>query len=210
MDSQDLINQLAEDMQPVKPAPHPLRMSVKWALVAAAYIAIFVYVFGARPDIADQLSSPLFAGEIVLLAATLLACMWSTALLAYPDSYQKDRPLAAPIVSFTLLICMLYAQWLYADLHIAIPMHGLICTIHITILALPPATLLFYSLSRMASTHYIQAGAVALLTAFSIGGLIARLTEMTDSIQHIVVWHYLPMLAAAAIGTLLGRLLLKW
>ena len=210
MDSHDLIKQLAQDARPVKPAPHPLRLACRWTLLGTAYVLFFVCLFGARPDVVDRLADPLFTGEMLLLAITLIACIWSSVLLAYPDAYQIQRPLAWPVISFALLVCMLYTQWVYADPSIATPMHGLSCTIHITLLSLVPAVLLFYRINRMASTHYIKAGAVALLSAFSMGGMVARLTEMTDSIGHIVQWHYLPMLAAAALGTLLGRLLLRW
>jgi hypothetical protein len=48
------------------------------------------------------------------------------------------------------------------------------------------------------------------LSAFSVGALWLRLHELNDSISHVVTWHYLPMLAAGAIGLWLGRRLLKW
>ena len=49
-----------------------------------------------------------------------------------------------------------------------------------------------------------------LLSAFSVGAIWLRLHEETDSIDHVVVWHYLPMLAIGLIGFWLGKRLLKW
>ena len=63
---------------------------------------------------------------------------------------------------------------------------------------------------KFASTHYHLAGAIALLSAFSVGALWLRLHEVNDSIVHVVEWHYLPMLAVGFIGLWLGKLLLKW
>ena len=64
--------------------------------------------------------------------------------------------------------------------------------------------------ARFASTHPYSAGSVALLAAFGIGALSLRLAEPTDSIMHVMLWHYLPMLSVAILGLWLGKLVLKW
>ncbi|HTY98673.1 MAG TPA: NrsF family protein, partial [Rhodocyclaceae bacterium] len=61
-----------------------------------------------------------------------------------------------------------------------------------------------------ASTHGRWAGSIAVLAAFSVGALWLRLHEVNDSIAHVVIWHYLPMLAAGSLGFGLGKRLLKW
>jgi hypothetical protein len=63
---------------------------------------------------------------------------------------------------------------------------------------------------KYASTHYRLAGSVALLFSFSVGALWLRLHEMTDSIVHVIEWHYLPMLVIGIVGLWLGQRLLKW
>jgi len=77
-------------------------------------------------------------------------------------------------------------------------------------MTLLPAAWAFYSLRKLASTHYRLAGSAALLSAFSVGALWLRLHEQTDSITHLVEWHYLPMLALGLAGLWLGKLVLKW
>ena len=69
---------------------------------------------------------------------------------------------------------------------------------------------MFLCLRRFASTHSRWTGMVALLAAFSVGALWLRLHEETDSIDHVVLWHYLPMVAISLAGWWLGRRLLKW
>ena len=77
-------------------------------------------------------------------------------------------------------------------------------------LTLLPAAWMLYVMRSLASTHPHLAGSIALLSAFSIGALSLRLSEQTDSIMHVMQWHYLPMIAVGLIGLGLGKLLLKW
>jgi hypothetical protein len=49
-----------------------------------------------------------------------------------------------------------------------------------------------------------------MLSAFSIGAITLRLSEQTNSIIHVIEWHYLPMVGVAWLGVWLGKSLLKW
>ena len=73
-----------------------------------------------------------------------------------------------------------------------------------------PALWMFFLMRNFASTHPYSAGSIALLSAFSMGALSLRLTESTDSIMHVVQWHYLPMVVAGVLGLWLGKKFLKW
>jgi hypothetical protein len=77
-------------------------------------------------------------------------------------------------------------------------------------MTLLPSAWTFFSMRQFASTHYRVAGSVVLLSAFSVGALWLRLHEQTDSIIHLIEWHYLPMIAVGLIGLLLGKMLLRW
>ena len=61
-----------------------------------------------------------------------------------------------------------------------------------------------------ASTHPYFAGSITLLSAFSIGALVLRLLESTNSIMHVIQWHYVPMIGVGFLGLWLGKLVLKW
>jgi hypothetical protein len=43
-----------------------------------------------------------------------------------------------------------------------------------------------------------------------VGALWESLHEQTDSIIHVVEWHYLPMIGFGIIGMWLGKKALKW
>jgi len=50
-DLDKLVESLAKEAKPVKPAPHPLRLSLLWGAAAALYIVVSLWLSGPRPDL---------------------------------------------------------------------------------------------------------------------------------------------------------------
>ncbi len=209
-DFEQLIETLAEDAAAVKPAPHPLRLSMKWLGAAAAYLAISLTLSGPRPDLAQKFHEPWFVAELASLLGIFIATSLSAALLAFPDLHQKRGIAFSPTWMFALFLLVIYFAW-HADSPPApLPVQSLECTLSITLMTLLPAAWTFHAMRKFASTHYRLAGSIALLSAFSVGALWLRLHEINDSIIHVIQWHYLPMLGIGLIGLWLGKVLLKW
>jgi hypothetical protein len=209
-DIDDLVARLAQDAAAVKPAPHPFKLSSQWMGAAAAYVVLSLALSGVRPDLAEKFHSLWFVAEIVMLLGIFIVTSLSTALLAFPDLHQKRRLAFAPIAAFILFIAVMFFAWRADSPPSPLPVHSFECTLSITLMTLLPALWAFYSLRKYASTHYRLAGSAALLSAFSVGALWLRLHEQTDSITHLVAWHYLPMLGIGLAGLWLGKLVLKW
>jgi hypothetical protein len=206
----DLVARLAQDAPAVKPAPHPFMLSMQWTGAAAIYLAASLAISGPRPDLADKFHSPWFVAEIAVLSAIFIVTSLSAALLAFPDLHQKRRLAYAPALPFLLFLVVMFLAWRADNPPSPMPMHSFECTLSITLMTLLPAGWTFYSIRRYASTHYRLAGSAALLSAFSVGAIWLRLHEQTDSITHLIEWHYLPMLAIGLLGLWLGKVILKW
>lgn len=207
---EELVDSLARDAAPVKPAPHPFMLSLRWVAGAAAYLVVSLWFSGLRPDLMQKLHEPWFVAEVASLALIFIATSLSAAVLAFPDLHQMRKTALAPTGLFTLFMAIIFFAW-RADLPPApLPAHSFECTASITLLALLPAAWTFFSMRQFASTHYRWAGSIALLFSFSVGALWLRLYELNDSIIHVIQWHYLPMLGIGLIGRWLGKRLLKW
>ncbi len=205
-----LIEALVQDGTPAKPGAHPYTLSIKWLGAAAAYLALSLMVSGLRPDLMLKLQTPFFLVEIGLLVSIIITTSLSAALLAFPDMYQKRRMAYTPVLIFALFILAIFLAW-RADTPPSLPPNDSVeCLIFIASLTLLPAAWMFYSMRSLASTHQYFAGSIALLCAFSIGALSLRLSEQTDSIMHVMQWHYLPMVGVGIIGLWLGKTFLKW
>ncbi len=205
-----LIEQLSAKAAPVAQARHPYVQCLKWVTGFAVYLAFLVWVFPMRPDLAQKLQSPLFVAELAALALVNVTAALSCALLGFPDLMQKKALTFAPLVAFIAFVVIMLLAY-HADSPPApAPEHEMLCTLCITLFSLMPAAWLFASMRKAASTHAGLSGYIATLCAFSIGGLVLRLSEQTDSISHLLQWHYIPMLLMSMAGIALGKLLLKW
>lgn len=206
----ELITKLAQDTATVKRAPHPFMLSIEWMTVAVLYLAVALMISDVRQDLLAALHNFWFAAEIAALVGIFISTSVSAALLSYPDLHQKHRIAFAPLVAFALFVVVMLLAWRADNPPAPLPVHSFQCTLSITLASLLPAGWIFYVMRKFASTHTHWAGGIAVLFSFSIGALWLRLYEQTDSITHVLEWHYLPMIAFGMIGMWLGRVVLKW
>lgn len=209
-DIEQLVNQLSSEAKPIRPAPSPWLLSLKWSGAVLAYLLLALLASGLRPDLAQAMQHPLFVTELLLLLLILLATTLGSALLAFPDLHQKRTLAYTPIALFALFILLLIFAWRADTPPAPFPVHSFECTLDITLISLIPAALAFFVLRHYASTHPNWAGSFALLAAFSVGAIWLRLYEVNDSILHVVQWHYLPMVGVGLLGWFAGRKLLNW
>ena len=70
MDTEKLIEQLAEVVEPVRPLPSPWIRTAAWLLVAIPYVALVVFVVSPRADLIAKVSEWGYAIEqLAALAA---------------------------------------------------------------------------------------------------------------------------------------------
>ena len=209
-DFEQLVAELADEASMVKPAPHPYLLSVKLVGAAILYLAVSLAVSGVRHDWVQAISRPWFVAELLALFMIFITASLSASLLSFPDLHQKRRQAFSPLWMFALFLIVVFFAWRADSPAAALPEHTIECTSCIVLMALIPTAWTFYVMRNYASTHGHWAGSVAILAAFSVGALWLRLQESNDSILHVIEWHYLPMLAFAAVGLWMGKWLLKW
>ena len=207
---EQLVVTLSKDAAALKPAAHPLRMGLRWIAAAVAYLLIALLISGMRPDWMQQLHKPWFIIEIVSLFGILISTAFSAAILSFPDLHRHRRSAFIPAWVFALFVVVMGFSWFADEPPAPLPLHSFHCTLSILLLSLLPSVGIFYAMRQFASTHLRLAGVVAVLFAFSTGALWLRLHEQTDSIIHLVEWHYVPMIAVAVSGWWLGKRLLHW
>ena len=134
----------------------------------------------------------------------------SAALLTFPDRYQKRWLAFSPSLTFGLFIVVMGLAWLSDTTSAPMTANGWQCAMEITVIALIPTVWLFYSMKNHASTHPYLTGSTALLFAFATGAISLRMGEETNSIIHIMQWHYPLLMIAVLFGGYLGKRWLRW
>ncbi len=209
MNTEQLIKDLSKEPLHRKAVLSHVRIFWQWLLVSCVFVAAMLAIFGIRPDLSAKLQDRFFLAEIITLAAITLSTAFSAAILSFPDLYQKKTCLY--IIPASMLAFMVSLLFAYLENSSApLPIHSFICLLCITMFSIFPAAWMFILLRKQATTHQKLTGSTALLAACSIGALTLRLSEETDSVEHLILWHYLPMIGYMLLGAWLGKKLLKW
>ena len=210
-----LIERLSAEAVARKPFPTPAKLFARLACVLVLYGVLVSAMLGLRADLGVQLARPFFSVEIVLLVAIALVSLRTSVHLAFPDTYQKRRAARLPGLLLLAFILVLAVQALLPpDSRMLLPsgphLHQMECTLCIAGSAFMPALILFGMLRSGASIHPLKAGIAATLAASAVGCLTLRLAEANDSLVHLALAHYLPIVVFAGVGAAAGRLLLRW
>ncbi len=205
----NLIEALSQAGQ-AKTSRSPLGIFLRWILASALSTGFMVIIFGVQVDLTKELQSPQFIREVILLVAIIITSGLSAAFLSYPDIMQKKWIIYLPIMPILGFAYTLYIALMNESPEVVQPGHGVECVLCITAFSLVSGVWMMAVLRKQAVTHYYLAGGISLIAASSIGALTFRICEPTDSVVHLVQWHYLPILGFGLIGLIFGRKLLRW
>jgi len=207
--TEELIHILSAEKVALRRLSTPARIFWQWLLVSLLSVGGMLAIFGLRDDLNEKLTNGFFVAEIFTLSAITISMAFAAAIYSFPDLYQRKYSLYIPPIALLAFVFSLVFAYM-ENANAPLPEHSFICLFCITMFSMIPALWMFYLLRKQASTHLKMAGCTALLAACSIGALTLRLSEKTDSIEHLILWHYLPMVGYALIGAWLGKRFLKW
>ncbi len=212
--TEELINSLAQDSTVVKQLQSPLRLSFYLLGILIIYAVVTGFTIGIREDLLTQLGRPFFIAEISLLLLTIFSSVLAAMFLLFPDGYQKKGVLYWPLYSLCAFILIMAVQVFFPlDSRMVIPtgkVHSMECTICIASITIIPSALMFVLLRKGASVYPFLSGVYAMILSSGVGCLMLRLSEADDSLIHLALWHYIPILLFAVIGAFIGKIFLKW
>ncbi len=216
MNTKTLIKELTLKAGPVKRIAYR-RICVEWIVVTLICFVAIANLYGLRPDLSQQLSSPLFLGEMLINTMLIIVAGCAAIAFSYPD--RAKAPLLKPALIVVFLgysvITLITAFTEPALIHSHIEgvkhhEHGMACMLCIFSFAAIPALWMFYRLRQLASTKPMFAGAAALMMAVATGCLGVRLVEVEIMPTGLILWHYLPLLIISALGLVLGKKIFHW
>ena len=212
MDTDELIEHLAETREPVRPLPRPWIRTAIWLALAAPYVAVVVLAMPPRADLAAKLGDPRFLLEQI--AALLTGTTAAAAALATTIPGFDRRIVLFPVVPLTVWLLSL-GQGCLQD-WIELGPDGLslrpdwICFPSIVLVGAAPAIVMAIMLRRGAPLTPHLSAALGGLAAAGLGDFGLRLFHPQDASLMVLVWQLGTVFVLSAVAAWAGRYLLNW
>ena len=213
MNTEQLIDRLAQDVAPVPRHPVGQRLAIGLVCGAVLSLAIILGLIGTRPDLGLAMHSLSFWMKWAYTLSLSAIAIHATARLSHPDpgSLRTLWLIAIPVALLAAagileLVRTPPGDWLAMWLGRSWKQ----CPWLVLGLAMPIFAGLLWSFRRLAPTRLRAAGAAAGLAAGAFAATVYCLHCPEVSAIFVLTWYSLGILLAASLGALLGPRLLRW
>lgn len=208
----NLVNQLCDDLKPVKKQMHPAKRLGLWLSAALAYFAIAMSFIGVRKGFLSQfMESQEYAFELTIAGFISLSAGLASFFLTIPDIRGRGQT----VITIPLTLLSVFMVWLgLAMMHEPFHMdheYMHICIMRsIILITFPLIALTLVTAKSGATTNPIWQSIMNVICCSALGYLGLRMTCSADHIAHDLIYHVSPF---ALIGLIAGRLaipLFRW
>ena len=210
MKTDDLLRSLVDEMKPVRRLRGGAERALIWAGFAAICVGIGTWVLGTRPDLSAKLTDVSFLIEGSSVLAVFALSARSAFQLSIPGMEKSGTTRTSPLLGLLgwfLLVAIRHTPMTNAlALESVSSLAGASCVSRIATLALVPAVAIFAMLRKAAPGRRRWTGLFALISASSLAALGTQLLCSKDDPQHVLLWHFGPVLVAGLVGAALGAL----
>jgi hypothetical protein len=212
MDTDRLIQTLAETAQPVRRLPRPSARTAMWLAIAIPYIALVVYVMSPRADLAIKLMEARFLIEQFGALATGIAAAVAAFATTIPGYNRKA--LLLPALPLALWLGTLGQGCVSALIQFGLDGLSLqpdwICLPAIVLVGAIPAVAMAVMLRRGAPLSPHVSTALGALAAAGLGNFGLRFFHPQDASLMVLVWQFGTVFALTCLAGFAGRYLLSW
>ncbi len=213
MKTDQLIEMLSTNVEPVKTARFSATLLVALLLGGVAAFCLMLGTVGLRSDVSAGILSGYIAVRLIF---SLILIGAGTVLLTKLIRPGQDgrKSYAVILASFVALgvagTGALMIQRSAAWGHMVMGTDWVMCVLCIPFFATVPFIALIWTLRQGAPTNLRRAGAVAGLVAGALGAVAYAFHCPDDSIPFIALWYGVMVGMCALIGAALGPRLLRW
>ena len=212
MDTEKLIERLAEVVEPVRPLPRPWIRTAAWLLVAIPYIALVVFVVSPRGDLISKASEWRYVVEQLAALATGITAATAAFGMTIPG-YDR-RILFLPALPLAVWLGSLgegcIRDWIQFGPDGLSLQPDWFCFPSIVLVGAVPAIAIAAMLRRGAPLTPHLTTALGGLAAAGLGNFGLRLFHPQDASVMVLVWQVGTVFILTAIAAWAGRYLLNW
>ena len=213
MNTNQLIDRLSSDVQPVRADAVGRRLGIGAAVGGVISLAFILLTLGTRPDLGLAMHGFSFWMKWAYTISLSAIAISATARLARPDagSLRGLWLIAIPVLLLAAIGIAELARTPTGDwLAMWLGKSWMVCPWLVLGLALPIFIGLLWSFRKLAPTRLRAAGAAAGLAAGAFAATVYCLHCPEVSAIFVLTWYSLGILLAASTGALLGPRLLRW
>ncbi len=210
MRTEELIDRLVADAEPVKPLLSPARRAVLWSVAAGICVVLGVLHFGLRPDAMEGWFGVGLALRLGLLTATTWLAVVTAFRLSVPGHDLRAWSRWWPLALLGVLVAIVTAEVVIGAIRgeMRSPLSSWKCVQKVAFVGALPAVLAIVLIQRASTLEPCWAALLGVLAAGAAGALTSELACPIHAPIHIMLWHVLPVAASAVLGAVLG--LLSW
>lgn len=207
MATNDVIDALVRDLEPVSPLSLPRVRLRRWLMASVAVGAASVAVIGRRGDLATTVFAQPFQAHVAFLVLAAVSSAAAAMALAIPGEPVGMWRRAAPAVALSAWLAWLAGELmpLAAAGEAAWPAAGWGCVAKAFAIAATPGLILAIMVGRGAPIDVRATVTFAALAAAAVGALGVELTCPLDGPMHLMLWHAGPVMVVVLLAALFGR-----
>ena len=211
MDTNQLIEQLAENGDPVQRLATPWTRTTVWLLIAAPYVVMIVFMMAPRNDLTAKFSESRFLLEQVaaLCTAITAAIAAFTSIVPGYDRRLMLIPLAPLGVWLISLGQACVQTWMQSGSGLNFT-SDFICFPKIALIGAVPAFAMAFMLRKGAPIRPHISAALGGLAAAGLGNFGLRLFHTQDASMMVLVWQMGTVFALTMLAAWAGWLFLDW
>ncbi|MGE0863474.1 MAG: NrsF family protein [Vicinamibacterales bacterium] len=206
MGTDDVIDRLVRDLEPVTPLPVPAVRLWRWVAVSAAAGAATVTMLGRRGDLGALMFTSSLQAHVLLLILAAISSAGAALALAIPGETVRGWRRVAPALALGAWLAWLAGELMpLAAGGVAWTAAGWGCVAKAFVIGSTPGLILAIMLGRGAPGDVRATVTFAALAAAAVGALGVELTCPLDGPMHLLLWHAGPVMAVVMLAALFGR-----
>jgi hypothetical protein len=207
-----LIENLARDVEPVRPLRLPWIRAAWWSLAAGLYALLLALLLTSSDDVAVNATSRGFVAYQMASIAMAIAAVVAAFASVVPGYSPKIilLPAAAAAAWLALLLAGVPQEWRAVGLAGVADAHEMLCVVTIVVTAVPPAFGLALMLRNGAPLTPGLTMALGVLAAAGLTNVVTCLASPHTSGIAVLAWHGTTLVALCALAAWIGQFVLPW
>lgn len=208
MDTNELIKSLVQELKPVTPIEPVNRRIVRWGMAGVLVLGLGFFITGVRENLQEQLSTPgFFLESLVLLVLALVAVSGAITLSVPGRTFKRLNGLLIGLMGFWVGRQVFLLGERYNALGAAAFQPGMHLTCAFIIFIMGGALIwpLFRTLQQAAPLNPKLCGALAGLASGSLAAFAMQWVCIHDHPAHVFLWHMGAVATFVATGLWLGQ-----